>query len=265
MDEYIALMTLLAEISGKIILRYYRAGVDVLGKADGSPVTIADRESEAAMREAIHSTFPDHGIIGEEYGNERLDAEYVWTLDPIDGTKNFVAGSFLHSTLIGLLRDGVPVLGALHHPVTGHLMIGSPEETRLNGDIVRVRECAQVEDAVFLSSSYTSVARYADGPAYEALIRRAKLYRTWGDAHGYFLLASGTADVMADPIMSLWDIAPLIPIVQGAGGTITAWDGGPVFPSIEAVLQNTTSAVATAGAIHDDVIAALNPHPPQGA
>ncbi len=259
MQAFATLMQQLAAISGEIILRYFRAGVDVIGKADGSPVTIADREAEAAMRAAIEAAYPDHGIIGEEFGTARLEAEYVWTLDPIDGTKNFVAGSFLHTTLIGLLRDGQPIMGALHHPVTGHLMIGTPEETRLNGAPVRVRPCAAIEDAVVLSSSYTTVARLADGAAYEAFIRRARLYRTWGDAHGYFLLASGTADVMADPIMALWDVAPLIPIVQGAGGQITAWDGGPVLPSVEAVLQRGTSAVATAGAIHPAVIAALNP------
>ena len=259
MQAYMTLMEQLAAISGEIILHYFRAGVDVIGKADGSPVTIADREAEAAMRATIEAAFPDHGIIGEEFGNVRLDADYVWTLDPIDGTKNFVAGSFLHSTLIGLLHHGQPVLGALHHPVTGHLMIGSPEETRLNGEVVRVRPCAAIKDAVVLSSSYTTVGKLVNGAAFEALIQGARLYRTWGDGHGYFLLASGYADGMADPIMALWDIAPLIPIVQGAGGQITAWDGGPALPSIEAVLQRGTSAVATAGPLHADVIAALNP------
>jgi histidinol phosphatase-like enzyme (inositol monophosphatase family) len=257
MQAFVVLMEKLAQISSAIILPYFRAGVEVIGKADGSPVTAADREAEAAMRVAIHAAFPEHGIIGEEYGNERLDAEYVWTLDPIDGTKSFVTGSFLFATLIGLLRDGQPVLGALHHPLTGHLLIGDGVQTRLNGAPVHVRPCARIEDATVLGSTFTSVAHYRNGAAYEALIRRAKLYRTWGDAHGYFLLASGYADVMADPLMWLWDVAPLIPIVEGAGGRITAWDSSPALPSVEAVLRDGTSAVATAGELHTAVITAL--------
>ncbi len=261
MPDFVALAGRLAQISGAIILRYFRSGVAVDDKADGSPVTAADREAEAAMREAITAAFPEHGIIGEEYGNERLEAEYVWTLDPIDGTKSFVTGSFLFSTLIGLLRRGRPVLGVLHHPLTGHLLIGDGRQTRLNGQPVHVRPCARLEDAVLLASSHTSIARYQDGTAYDALTRRVRLYRTWGDGHGYFLLATGYADIMADPIMGLWDVAPLIPIVEGAGGRITAWQGGAVFESVERVLSAGTSAVATAGGVHDAVIAALNPPP----
>ncbi|GAB4574949.1 MAG: histidinol-phosphatase [Anaerolineae bacterium] len=258
MQTMITLAEELARISGAIILRYYGTGFDVSGKADGSPVTIADREAEAAMRRAIQSAFPAHGILGEEYGNERLDATYVWTLDPIDGTKNFVAGSFLFSTLIGLLRDGVPVMGALHHPLTGHLLIGTPEETRLNGRRVQMRPCDRIEDALMLSSSYTTPARSSYGPAFEVLVDRARLYRTWGDGHGYFLLASGGADLMLDPIMAAWDLAPLIPIVQGAGGRITAWDGSPAWPDTATVLEHKASAVAATPALHAAVLAVLN-------
>ncbi len=259
MHDFLALAEHLAQISGAIILRYFRSGVAVDDKADGSPVTAADREAEAAMRAAITAAFPWHGIIGEEYGYERPDAEYVWTLDPIDGTKSFVTGSFLFSTLIGLLWRGRPMLGVLHHPLTGHLLIGDGRQARLNGQPVHVRPCARLEDAVLLASSHTSVARYENGEAYDALTRRVRFYRTWGDGHGYFLLATGYADIMADPIMWLWDVAPLIPIVEGAGGRITSWRGGPVFESVERVLAAGTSAVATAGGLHDAVIAALNP------
>ncbi len=261
MDNFVALAERLAQISGAIILRYFRSRVTVDDKADGSPVTAADREAEAAMRAAITTAFPDHGIIGEEYGNERPNAEFVWTLDPIDGTKNFVAGSFLFSTLIGLLQHGQPVLGVLHHPLTGHLLIGDGQRTRLNGQPAHVRPCARLEDAILLTSSHTGVIRLRDGAAYDALIRRVRFYRTWGDGHGYFLLATGYADIMVDPMMMLWDVAPLIPIVEGAGGRITDWQGGPVFKSLEAVLASGTSAVATAGGIHNTVIAALNPPP----
>ncbi len=251
MQDFIALAERLAEASAAIITRYYRTRVAVDNKADGSPVTVADREAEAAMRALIREAFPDHGIIGEEYGNHQPDAPYQWTLDPIDGTKNFLAGSFLFGTLIGLLKDGQPILGALNHPLTGHLLIGAAGQTRLNGQPVNVRPCARLEDAVLLASTHVSVARYADMAAYEALTRRVRLYRTWGDCHGYFLLTTGYADIMVDPVMNLWDLTPLVPIVEGAGGRITDWRGGPVIGGM--------GAVATAGALHQAVIRALNP------
>ncbi len=257
MQDTINLAEQMAAASAAIIMRYFRTQVAVDGKADGSPVTIADREAEAAMRALILERFPEHGIIGEEFGLHLPDAEYRWTLDPIDGTKNFVAGSFLFGTLIGLLRGTKPVLGVLHHPVTGHLLIGTGAAAWLNGEPVRVRPCDRIEDAVMLASTHTSVARYADAAAYDALTRHARMYRTWGDCHGYFLLATGGADLMLDPVMMLWDVVPLIPIVEGAGGRITAWGGGPVLG--DGALPDVTSAVATAGGIHDAVIRAINP------
>jgi histidinol phosphatase-like enzyme (inositol monophosphatase family) len=258
MQEFIALAERLAEASGAIIMRYFRSGVAVDDKADGSPVTIADREAEAAMRALILEAFPDHGIIGEEHGITQPDAEYRWTLDPIDGTKNFVAGSFLFGTLIGLFQGDQPILGVINHPVTGHRLIGAAGEARLNGQKVGVRPCHRIEDAVLLTSDHWDAARHQNQnmDAYAALTRRAKLYRTWGDCHGYFLLATGFADIMLDPVMNIWDIAPLIPIVEGAGGRITDWHGGP---AIAQPITRQTSAIATAGPLHDAVIRALNP------
>ncbi|MFC1961337.1 inositol monophosphatase family protein [Chloroflexota bacterium] len=252
--KIISLLDRLADTSAEIILRYYRTDINVDDKSDGSPVTIADRSAEAAMREIIMDVFPEHGIIGEEYGIHQGDAEYVWTLDPIDGTKNFVAGSFLFTTLVGLLKDGKPVLGMINHPLTGHRVIGDGRRAWMSGEDVRVRACDSLEDALLLGSTHVSIGHYQNMDAYNKLLERIKIYRTWGDGHGYFLLATGYADIVTDPIMALWDVAPLIPIVEGAGGRMTDWHGGPIFPSVEEVYQNGTSCIATAGSLHDEIV-----------
>lgn len=241
----------LADASGDIIRQYFRSGIGVDDKADGSPVTIADRKAEETMRELIMREFPEHGIQGEEFGLHQPDAEYKWVLDPIDGTKNFITGSFLFGTLIALLHKGKPILGVINHPITHQFLLGAEGVTSLNGRLVKVRGCNRVEDATILSSGHYYVEQYADMRAYEAFTRRAKLYYTWGDCHGYYLLATGYADVMLDPIMSPWDLLALIPIIEGAGGKITDWHGG------DAAIG--TSIIATSGTIHSEVVRALNP------
>ena len=226
MREFVAFSKALASASGDIIMRYFRRDFTVETKADDSPVTIADREAEAVMREMIMKEYPEHGIIGEEFGNHNQEAEYQWVLDPIDGTKSFVSGTFLFGTLIGLMKAGQPIVGAIHHPVTSHLLIGAGEEARLNGEIVRVGETSKLRDAVMCYTDFIHVGQYQNGIAFQQLMGKTKFNRTWGDCHGYFLLATGGIDIMLDPVMSLWDIVALVPIVEGAGGLITSWDGG---------------------------------------
>jgi len=256
-------------------------------KTDLTPVTAADRGAEELMRALIAKKFPAHGVIGEELGSDRPDAEWVWVLDPIDGTKAFITGAPLWGTLIALLHEGRPVLGAIHQPILNQLMIGecaptttatptpttaaitagdaatttadgvatsaadnAHATTTLNGRPVRVRDTARVEDATILTSDPLNPGKYQNGAAYDALISRARLVRTWGDCYGYLLLAGGWADVMLDPVMNPWDIQALIPIVRGAGGVITDWRGGdPV---------KADSIVASSRALHPQVIAALN-------
>ena len=241
----------LAAVSGEIIRRHYRTGYAVDTKSDESPVTIADREAELAMRALIEARYPAHGILGEEFGLHQPDAPWRWVLDPIDGTKNFISHSFLFGTLMALLHEGRPVLGVIHHPVTGDYLVGDGTTTWLNDKRVQVRPCARIEDALLLTSSHMGVNGYQDAAAYEALTRRVLRYRTWGDCHGYFLVATGGADIMADPVMAPWDLMAMIPIIEGAGGRITDWQGNEA--------SSATSAVATAGPIHDEVIRALNP------
>jgi histidinol phosphatase-like enzyme (inositol monophosphatase family) len=252
LKPYRAFILELAEKSGDYLRPFFgEANIAVEIKSDQTPVTVADRGAEELLRGLIAKKFPAHGIIGEEFGRERADAEFVWMLDPIDGTKSFIGGVPLWGTLIALLHRGQPVLGVIHQPVTRQLMLGDGTSTTLNGRAVKVRSCPRIEDATVLTSDPLNPAKYQNGTAYTALVARAKLVRTWGDCYGYLLLASGRADAMLDPIMNPWDIAALVPIVRGAGGVITSWQGlDPVQAS---------STLAASPALHAQLVAALNP------
>ncbi|MEM7204571.1 MAG: histidinol-phosphatase [Planctomycetota bacterium] len=240
----------LAEASGAVIRPYYAApDLAVESKSDATIVTRADRDAEACMRELITRHFPGHGILGEEYGKENADAEFVWVLDPIDGTLSFAHGSPLFGTLIGLLHQGQPVLGAIHQPVLGQLCVGDGVATTRDGRPVRVRATAALADAVLCTTDLGSVDEYQDLARFDGLRRQVKLFRTWGDCYGYLLLASGFIDAMVDPIVNPWDVLPLIPVVRGAGGVITTWDGGDPVEG--------ASCVAAAPGVHAPVLAAL--------
>lgn len=242
----------LAESSGDFIRPYFaNPALAVEMKSDLSPVTAADRGAEELMRARIARKFPDHGIIGEEFGNDRSDAEWVWVLDPIDGTKAFTTACPLFGTLIALLHEGRPVLGIIHQPVLRQMLMGDGATTTLNGRPVRVRPCPSFEDATLLTSDPLNPAKYQNGPAFDAVAQRARVYRTWGDCYGYLLVACGWADIAADPVMNPWDIAALVPVIRGAGGVITDWQGGAPYPA--------NSTVAANPELHRQLIAALNP------
>jgi len=257
LEPYRAFMMELAAKSGDLIRPYFgQPGLAVELKADQSPVTLADRGAEALLRQLILKKYPTHGLIGEEFGDENPTAEFTWVLDPIDGTKSFAAACPLFGTLIALLHEGQPVLGVIHQPVLRQLVLGdgqttvfNPDSTGRGGRPVRVRPCARVEDATLLTSDPLNPAKYRDGKAFDALTRRAKLVRTWGDCYGYLLVATGWADVMCDPVMNPWDIHALVPVIRGAGGVITDWQGrDPV---------KADSVVAAGPDLHPQIIAAL--------
>lgn len=250
-EELIPFAKELADASAATIRQYFRTGYVVENKSDDSPVTIADREAEEIMRTLIRQRFPDHGILGEEYGHHQPDAEYQWVLDPIDGTKAFVSHSYLFGTLIALLKEGRPILGVINHPLLNDFLVGMDGQTWLNGQRIQVRPCHRLEDAILLSGPYWTVFEYQNGPAFERLSKRVQRHNNWGDCHGYYVVAVGGADIMADPIMNPWDLMALIPIIEGAGGVITDWQGN------DAVVGQ--SIVATGGSIHDEVIRLLNP------
>jgi histidinol phosphatase-like enzyme (inositol monophosphatase family) len=219
-------------------------------KADQSPVTAADRGAEELMRGLIAQKFPTHGIVGEEFGTDRADAEFVWVLDPIDGTKSFTAAVPLFGTLIALLHEGQPVLGCIHQPILNQLMLGDGQRTTLNGRPVHTRAVPRVEEATLLTSDPAVIQRRPECKGFQGLMGRARLSRCWGDCYGYLLVAGGLADVMYDPLMNLWDIAALVPVIQGAGGVITDAKGGAPYPA-------SSTVAAGSAALHREVIAAL--------
>ena len=241
----------LAERSGDFIRPFFgRAYLKVELKADLSPVTVADRGAEDLMRGLIRKRFPDHGIVGEESGAERPDAEFVWVLDPIDGTKSFTSAVPLFGTLIGLLHGGEPVLGCIHQPILRQLLVGDNRTASLNGAPARTRSPRPLEDALLLTSDPVVIATRPECRGFRSLMEKSRVTRTWGDCYGYMLVATGWADVMYDPLMNLWDIAALVPVIRGAGGVITDARGGPPYPA--------TSTVAAAGpGLHRLVIDAL--------
>jgi myo-inositol-1(or 4)-monophosphatase len=242
----------LAEKSGDFIRPYFASHeVAVELKADETPVTIADRGAEELLRAQIRRRYPAPGIIGEEYGSDNEGAEVVWVLDPVDGTKAFTTAVPLFGTLIALLHEGEPVLGCINQPVLNQLLIGDNQQTTLNGRPVRVRNTTRLSDATLLVTDMLDVATHQDGAAFEALAKQCRLVRTWGDCYGYFLLATGWADIACDPVMNPWDIAALIPVVRGAGGIITDWQGNEPL--------NAESTLAAVPGLHAQVIRALNP------
>jgi histidinol phosphatase-like enzyme (inositol monophosphatase family) len=252
LDPYRDFMAELAAQSGDFIRPFFgRPDLAVELKADQSPVTAADRGAEELMRGLISRRFPSHGIVGEEHGSDRPDAEFVWVLDPIDGTKSFTAAVPLFGTLIALLHEGQPALGCIHQPILNQLMLGDGQRTTLNGRPVRTRAVGRVEDATVLTSDPAVILRNPECRGFPGLMARARLARCWGDCYGYLLVAGGLADVMYDPLMHLWDIAALVPVIRGAGGVITDATGGPPYPAASTVAAGSAS-------LHREVIAALN-------
>ncbi len=234
------LITELAATSAEFIAPYFgNPGTSVEFKSDDSPVTAADRGAEEVMRTLIENRFPEHGIIGEEHGTVREDAEFVWVLDPIDGTKSFITGVPLWTTLIGLLHNGEPVLGAINQPTLGQLAIGDGKTTTLNGAPVRCRATTDLKASTLVTSDHTNLGKYQDGAACDRLIKQTRLYRTWADGYGYLMLAAGFVDISMDPIMNPWDIAALIPVVRGAGGVITDWTGNTPYPAESTIAAAT--------------------------
>lgn len=250
LKEFKDFSRILSVESGKVIKKYFRTSLNIESKADNSPVTIADKKSEEIMRELITKYFPDHGILGEEFGEQNKNAEYKWILDPIDGTKSFIHGMITFGTLIALTRNGNPILGVVNQPVTGELLIGDNNTANLNGESVNVSENNSLDSALLLTTDYLNIEKYQDMEKFTKLMHKVKLTRTWGNCYGYYLAATGKADIMIDPIMSIWDSAALIPIIKGAGGIITDYQGNDPIKG--------KSIIAASKNLHSIVINILN-------
>jgi inositol-phosphate phosphatase/L-galactose 1-phosphate phosphatase/histidinol-phosphatase len=222
---HVRLAHALADAAGAIARRYFRQHVAVDDKPDLTPVTIADREAEAAMRRLIAQAFPAHGIIGEEEGRVRADAEYVWVLDPIDGTKNFISGIPLFGTLIALARDGRPVLGVIEQAVLRERWVGvAGRPSTMNGVPIRARACAALGGATLFSTS-PEMFRGADAARFERLRSQVKLARYGADCYAYAQLASGFIDLVVERDLKPYDYCALAPVIAGAGGAMCDWEG----------------------------------------
>jgi myo-inositol-1(or 4)-monophosphatase len=230
--DFSAFLNELASVSGETILPFFRTALSVSDKGRAGsfdPVTAADHAAETVMRALIQRSFPDHGIIGEEYGNHRPDAEYVWVLDPIDGTKSFISGMPAWGTLIGLLRHGEPVFGMMSQPFTRERFNGDGAAARYRGPAgeraLMVRPCEHLADAVLFTTS-PRLMNGADRTAFGRVEEAVRLSRYGGDCYAYCMLAAGHVDLVIETELKPYDVLPLIPIIAGAGGIITNWEGG---------------------------------------
>ena len=250
-DEFIQFIAYLCEEAAREILPHYGPDVEIDRKSDATPVTLADRNAEKRIRTLINAKYPEHGIIGEEYGSEREDADLVWVLDPVDGTKSFISGVPLFATLIALLYKGRPVIGAINQPVLKQLIIGDCTMTTLNGKPVNGREACPLNEATLCTTDPIRRELWQNNADWSALPPKTALYRSWGDAGGYILLCSGFIDIMCDPLMEIWDCAAIIPCLLGAGIMVTDWQGGNAFDG--------RSIIAAKAPLHKEVMATLYP------
>jgi len=229
----------IAGIGGDSTLNFFKQTFDLEFKKDKSPVTNADRNAEMLMREAIKSRFPDHGIIGEEFGRERDNADVVWVLDPIDGTQSFIHGVPFYTTLIGILIEGKPEVGVIYAPALNEMVSAATGGgCYLNRKKTSVRRCNKLSDATFLTTDMEHVYEHGYVQQFEKLLKETRIHRTWGDAYGHMMVATGRADIMFDPILNLWDAAALLPIVKEAGGSYFDVNGNESVTSGSAISAN---------------------------
>lgn len=229
LDPSLALALALADAAGEVIRPYFRQPfLAVDDKADLTPVTAADRAAEAMMRGLIEARFPQHGIIGEEFGRVREKAEFVWTLDPIDGTKSFISGVPLFGTLIALTQAGSPILGIIDQPISRERWIGvAGRSTTLNGESIHCRICPDLANATLFATSPDMFQR-EEAAAFARVSKAAKLTRFGADCYAYGLLAAGFVDLVLEADLKPYDFCPIVPIVEGAGGVATDWGGAPL-------------------------------------
>jgi len=248
LDSRLEFAVKIARQAGELTLRYFlSSGLKTHQKGDGSPVTEADREAEKLLRQLILEQFPEDAILGEEFGETSGTSGFRWVLDPIDGTKAFIAGVPLYTTLVAVLEGDSPRIGVINAPAAGEMVYamrgngcwhtrgeGKPQETR-------VSEVSDLSEAACVTSSVKSFTTERDidaRPVWDQLQTACRISRTWGDAYGYLLVATGRAEIAIDPAMSLWDTAPLQTIVEEAGGKFFDWQGRATIHSGESVATN---------------------------
>lgn len=244
----------LARHAGEITNRYFKGSFVAERKQDNSFVTAADREAERSLRAQIEKAFPEDAILGEEEGEKPGGSNRRWILDPIDGTYSFVHGVPLYGVLIGLEIDGEAVLGIVNLPAVDEMICAARGLGCFwNGAPANVSATESLGDALLLATDFSSCEWYGFGRAAEILQRQVNARRTWGDVYGHMLVATGRAEIMLDPIMNIWDCAPLLPILEEAGGTFTDWrgqrtiDGGNAISTNGALFESVMSVIREAG------------------
>jgi histidinol phosphatase-like enzyme (inositol monophosphatase family) len=257
--EYAAFACGLGELAGREILPHFRAALEVENKAGEGlydPVTVADRAAETAIRREIRRVYPRHGILGEEHGASVGADDFTWIIDPIDGTRAFILGQLHWGVLIALNDGEKPIVGVMHQPYVGETFIGSRLGAELrHGDQrhrLRTRRCARLEDAVVCATDPSMFAAGAEADAFHAIARRARMRRYGGDCYSYCLLAAGLVDLVIESRLKPYDIQPLIPIIEAAGGIVTSWSGGPCYEGGQVL-------VAGDAEIHRAALAILRP------
>jgi len=249
----------LAQIASQVTLGFFRTkAYQVERKSDRSPVTAADKEAERAVREAISKGYPQDGLLGEEFGSLAGQNDFEWIIDPIDGTKSFISGVPLYSTLVGLTYQGRPLIGVIAIPALGELVMGAIGCGAWYGQDsgamqrCRVSSVESLSDGLFLTSQVDNFNRRGAQDAYQALEESAYVSRSWGDGYGYLLVATGRGELMVDPIVNPWDVAAVAPVITEAGGKFTSWAGQ--------VDLRAGHCFASNGLIHDDVLRVLKPY-----
>jgi len=226
--SYLDLAIRLADTAAPIARHYFRTPLDIEAKADASPVTIADKEIETALRAVLQEFVPDHGILGEEFGADRLDAEYVWVIDPIDGTRSFSIGKPLFGTLIGLVHQGEPVLGIIDNPAIGERWVGvKGKPTTFNGQTATTRPCPDIAQA-WMTATTPHMFLGDNLKAFENLKSKVRHTIYGCDCNAYGFLASGFLDLVCEADLKPYDYIALVPVIAGAGGIISDWQGKPL-------------------------------------
>lgn len=249
--ELLDVATEAARLGGTHTLRYFNQNVNVELKSDNSPVTRADREAEVIVKDYLLSRFPTHSVLGEEHGTVAGDPDYQWVVDPIDGTKSFVHGVPLFTTLVGLQVKGRPAVGAIYVPALDEMASAAEGlGCNWNGKPCRVSTVDKMSQALLLTSDATMSVQRSD--AYMTLAQQCAYARTWGDGYGYVLVATGRAEIMVDAKMNPWDCCALIPVITEAGGVCTSWSGAPTIHggdlyACNAQLADTIAPILRAG------------------
>jgi len=243
-----------AREAGQLTLDYFRRDdLQVERKGDDSPVTVADRQAEEHLRRRIGKAFPQDAVLGEELPDTPGSSPFRWLLDPIDGTKSFIHGVPLYGTLVGVEREGEPVLGVIRIPALDECVYAAVGQgawyVRCGSSPrpARVSQCRELSAGLFLISELANFDSVGRRDVHERLHATARLSRSWGDCYGYLMVATGRAEVMVDPIAAAWDVAPMLPILEEAGGTFTDWQGRRTI--------HAGQGMATNGHLLDEVLA----------